>query len=364
MAEAVFVGWETFAILAALISVFASVLLLMFSKIFQFPQFQQVAKVEIVYAASTVFLVLVIIGVVKGGENMLVGIASEMFSASYGVPLPGTLVTAGGQDATLIDITKLYMEPAITCSRKIINMLYAISIPSEAIASVYLEIFMSEHASGFGFKILVERINNATQALQFFVLSYYVIVHILNFINHYALFFVGVGVVLRAFPPTRGAGAYIIAFAIGMYLVFPMTYILATSMTLPYVKPAIIDNDNNIAAISYAPGRGFSSNVVCTLPELGDMQYCGFTTGGKMFEIKSWMSLHRSKIKDFLGIDPTSPLNISNDSSLTSVLRHITITICFVPLVAMVLVLTFVLSTSNLFGGNIPEIGRGLVKFL
>ena len=38
--------------------------------------------------------------------------------------------------------------------------------------------------------------------------------------------------------------------------------------------------------------------------------------------------------------------------------------ICVFPIIALVILLTFVLNTTNLFGGNIPEIGRGLVKLI
>lgn len=345
----VFAGWEEFAVLAALVSVFASTLLLMFSRAFQFAQWQQLAKLEIIYAASTVFLVVVITALLSFGQNPLVAMASQMYAASYGISVPGILVNDAGQQATLIDIAKLYMQPPVECSKTIINQLYRISIFAEPIASVYMEIFMSEHASGFGFKVLTERINNAVQFLQFYVFAYYVMVHILNFINHYALFFLGVGVVLRAFPPTRGAGAYIIGLSLGFYIIFPMVYILSSSVVMPYIKSGTISGGSTP---QYEAGRGFSSNIVCTVPAIGDFNYAGFTSVGKIFEIKSWFDVHKGTIRSFF------------DANLTSFFRHIVIALCFLPLVSMVLVLTFVLSTTNLFGGNIPEIGRGLVKLL
>jgi len=36
--------------------------------------------------------------------------------------------------------------------------------------------------------------------------------------------FLPIGIILRAFPPTRGAGAVMIALAIGFYIVYPFTY--------------------------------------------------------------------------------------------------------------------------------------------
>ena len=42
--------------------------------------------------------------------------------------------------------------------------------------------------------------------------------------------------------------------------------------------------------------------------------------------------------------------------------KHLVYVICIFPLIAFTILLTFVLNTTNLFGGNIPEIGRGIVK--
>ena len=80
-----------------------------------------------------------------------------------------------------------------------------------AMTSVYMEIFMSEHASGFGLKWIEERIMNTTASLTFYMYVFYLIGHLFDFIKYYAGFFFSIGVALRAFPPTRGAGAYVMA---------------------------------------------------------------------------------------------------------------------------------------------------------
>jgi len=44
--------------------------------------------------------------------------------------------------------------------------------------------------------------------------------------------------------------------------------------------------------------------------------------------------------------------------------RRLINSVCIVPIVALVVTMTFILNGTNLFGGNIPEIGRGLVKLI
>ncbi len=360
-------GWEGLAVLAAFIGVIGAALLLMFGRLFEAKHLVQAAKIELLYAASTVLLVLFIIGMVNGAQELLGRIASEMFLASYGVPNSASagriFITGpgGGHELSLIGIAKLYLQPAVACSSDIIRFLYGVSIFVEPLASVYMEVFMSEHASGLGFKLISERINNAVGFLQFYVFAFYVLVHILNFLDYYAPFFITIGVILRAFPPTRGAGAFVIAFSIGMYIIFPMAYIIGASLAMPYVKPAIMDIDstqfNNAAAqprveASAESTLGIRGFATCALPSLDQINYCGFGTTDKILELKTWYDTHKPDIENVFTVH------------IVDLLMHLTVVVCFLPLVSMVIVLTFVLSTTNLFGGNIPEIGRGLIKFL
>ena len=47
-----------------------------------------------------------------------------------------------------------------------------------------------------------------------------------------------------------------------------------------------------------------------------------------------------------------------------TLIKNLLSAICLAPVIAIILMMTFILNTTNLFGGNIPEIGRGLVKLI
>ena len=100
------------------------------------------------------------------------------------------------------------MQTPTQCVQRFMSVLYALAVPVDAMASVYMEIFMSEHASGFGVKWISERIVNATQSFSFYMYMFFLIGHTFDFIKYYAGFFFSIGVAMRAFPPTRGAGAW------------------------------------------------------------------------------------------------------------------------------------------------------------
>ena len=56
--DMLYADWKTLAILAAAGSVLASIMLIMFSRLFDLRTLEQSAKAEFVFAASTVFIVL------------------------------------------------------------------------------------------------------------------------------------------------------------------------------------------------------------------------------------------------------------------------------------------------------------------
>ncbi|MBU0591322.1 hypothetical protein KKF81_02250 [Candidatus Micrarchaeota archaeon] len=368
--SSIYADWGTLSIAAASLSVIVSAMLIMLSRLFSMPNFEQIAKTEFVYAASTVFIVIMVIAIVQYVEVQIsngdASIARCLYLSSFQCRCDAPGHFGGDTAMTLIDWMKLYLKTPTYCVDDFMNVLYALSIPVEATASMFLEIFMSEHASGFGMKWIAERITNATQSFSFYMYMFYLINYILDFVKYYAGFFFSIGVVLRAFPPTRGAGAYLMAIAFGLYFVFPLAYILISSVSLQHTQSDVIAP---IDGTTFLPGEGGdasagrsvctpnpegSVNYICALPQVTDMtsRACGSTAMGGAFEMPNLIRANRLALQDIF------------DNKLLSFTKHLTATICILPAVALIILLTFVLNTTNLFGGNIPEIGRGLVKLI
>lgn len=339
-------GWDTIAILITILSVIVSAIAFMFSKALDLRTLEQAAKTELVYAASTVFIVAFLIVFVTAGDSLLVDTSKNIYLSSLGIADAHDLRFC--PDTGLTDIMIMYLDPSAACARTLGRTLYTVSLFVEPATTVYMEIFMSEHASGFGFKIISERIKNTTEMLMFYMFFYYIIIHILNFIKVYGLYILTMGIAMRAFPPTRGAGAYIMALALGLYFVFPFSYIVSSAILLPPVKPNFI----GVNTVDNLAEQASDINYVCNLPSLTNVEYCGFTNPSKSFEADLWLKANRDKID-----------SITNVLS-TSVISNIAVSICFLPFISLIILFTFVLSTTNLFGGNIPEVGRGLIKLI
>ncbi len=350
-------AWAVIAIAAAAISVLGAAMLIMLSRLFGLRNLEQIAKTEFTYAASTVLIVIIILpGIIGYLEPQLAGGSDSIARALYLSALKCRQDTPAKFDQyqTLIDWMKLYLETPTRCVQRFMDILYALSVPVEAMTSVYMEIFMSEHASGFGVKWLAERITNATQSLSFYMYVYYIMVHILNFIKHYAGFFFSVGVALRAFPPTRGTGAYLMAISLGLYFVFPLSYIVLATLSLPHAEASITGivkvGDTDTCEVD---PQGALQNF-CALPEIASPE---------TYQCKGAMPGVVTEYVDRLRENADS-LEEMATWRVNDFARHLVSAICLFPMVSLVILLTFVLNTTNLFGGNIPEIGRGLVKLI
>ncbi len=349
--------WRTISVGAAALSIIGSVALIMLSRLFSLRNLEQVAKTEFVFAASTVLIVIMTIGIIGLAEPRLGGPDNSLAKSLYVMSLGGQCYDPGGtsyspicsltfnDQNTLIDWMKLYMETPAKCVQGFMNVLYAFEVPIAAMTSIYMEIFMSEHASGFGVKWIEERIMNAVSSLTFYMYMFFMLIHMLNFIKYYAGFFFSIGVALRAFPPTRGAGAYVMALSFGLYFVFPLSYILIATLGLPHAQSQLMTFD---------PSASGGPAYVCALPAVPDISDfgCGTADAGKMLELRDQLIANREELSTLISLQ------------IGDFERNLIHSICIFPMVAFVLLLTFVLNTTNLFGGNIPEIGRGLVKLI
>ena len=337
-------NWITISIGAASLSVIISAMLIMLSRLISLRNLEQVAKAEFVFAVSTVFIVIMMVGIIELAEPRLGGaqdsLARTLYLSSYGLscnPQPGVFV---GKD-TLIDWMQLYMETPTKCVQSFMNVLHTLAIPIDAAASIYMEIFMSEHASGFGVKWISERIINTAQSFSFYMYIFYLLGYVFQFIKYYGGFFFSIGVALRAFPPTRGAGAYVMALSFGLYFIFPLAYITVATLSLPHVQSTLV--------CSSAVG---STGYACSLPAVPEIRACGSADIGSVMELPDKIRANADILNDFITL------------KIGDLERHLIHAICISPMIAFVILLTFVLNTTTLFGGNIPEVGRGLVKLI
>lgn len=350
--QSIYSDWMAVSIIIAGLSVVAAAGLIVLSRIFSLKNLEQIAKTEFIYAMSTVVIVVFVAILIGIGEPLLTNIIlPKIYLATFNCFSPTAIMQ--NQPQTPMGFVDLYLEPSKNCTVHTLDTLYILSVPVEAGASWYSEIYMSELATGYGLKIISERIKNTANNLIFYLYVYYVIQYIMKFINLFAGFFFTVGVALRAFPPTRGAGAYFMAAAIGFYFVFPTAYVVFSAITLPHAW-------QTTSALASDPCNNIQQHYIqlCTIPDFkGYVEACGSGDYSSVSTYITFLKAFKKEISELLNPEPGRGI-------VTSLVMRMVNAVCIVPLVAMIVTMTFVLNSTNLLGGNIPEIGRGLVKLI
>ncbi len=343
--------WILISMLVVMLSAAISAVMIMVSRLFQLPMIEQWAKAELVFSLSTVFLVLFLVALVEFVEPLLVQLTNTMTMLNFGASghIPVLPTTEG---ITLMDYAMAYMDSVFICIKYLFKFLIKLNFPLELAASFQVDVFMFDLVTGWAYKGPVQTIHILANYITFTLFIYYLFIHIMRFVNATALtIFIPIGIILRQFPPTRGAGAFVIAFSLGFYLIFPFAYILVTNVV--------------------------PQTMACPmLPEfdgLDDMSTYGIANPNKAFDVMLWTDAHQSGFmgtisgaSSYLAGFDMDPLGVVPDAVEFTAGRAagFSINLCCLPFLAMIITMSFILSSTNLFGANLPEIGRGFVKLI
>lgn len=344
-------GWEIYALLASFISVLLAALLLMLARFFDFKMLEQAAKSEFVFAISSVFVAVFLIAVINEGITIEKQIAKEMFEYTYekvgletlkytetdsngepkkdasGNPVRTTFTDAILSAYSPIEIMIFYMRSIMDCTEILGWSAFFISWVAHLFSSFTQDIFMAYPITGWTFSGIAQTMDNVLNTIYFMELTYRVQIYVLRFMDAYALSaLIPIGIILRAFPPTRGAGAYVLAFSIGLYLVYPFAY---------------------FAAVFSSPFPNLCATPQIPHPPIGEQNF----QASKPHELQIWYNAFERDITPFF-------------SKLSDFTTALATNLCCFPLIALTITMTFIQGTSGLFGANVPEVGRGLLKLI
>ncbi len=326
--------WMAVSLLIVLLSFSLSAVAIMLSRAFSNKSLEQWAKAEMIFAIST-FLIVIFFGVLFTlGESIALKGMEGIIIANYaqqGIALtPDTfdLMYPQGDNGTLLHLSELYMNNSYSCLRDISVKAYRYASPFFLAESFTKDAFMSDAGSGWGIKVFTQTAMNIMNYTVFTAFLFTVFNNILQFVSAFALpLFFPIGILLRAFPPTRGAGAYVLAFIVGFYFVFPIAYMLAINLSL---NP------------SYC-------GVPKELPSMPNM--CNTANPGQAEKVLMWAKSQQKEAQSFF-------------DGLRDALAGAIVNLLCMPFIAMVITMSFILASTNLFGANLPEVGRGFVKLI
>ncbi len=327
--------WQISSLLIVLLSFSLSAILIMLSRLFSNKMLEQWAKGEMIFAISTLLLVIFFYLLFTAGEEIAVSTMKSIVIANY--EQQGIYITSAQFDqlypmherGTILHLCQLYMDNTYSCLRTIAQVTYAVSAPLFFAETFTKDFFMADVVSGWGFKPLTQTAVNIINYSVFTAFLYMVFRQILEFVSFTALpLFFPIGIFLRAFPPTRGSGAYVLAFVAGFYFVFPLAYLLVVNLSM----------------------NPFVCGVPDEFPGLPNM--CNTGTVGGAENIFMWIWGHMQDILGFF------------EKIIERGLKGVFVNLCCLPFLAMVITMSFILSSTNLLGANLPEVGRGFIKLI
>jgi len=177
--------------------------------------------------------------------------------------------------------------------------------------------------------LLIEPMHMVAHMIMQVLLMTYMMTFLLQFFET-TMFsvFLPLGLFLRIFPPTRSAGALLMAFAIGFYVVFPITFAFIT----------ILSDDT-----SQEPFNPAQMGV-----DLADFDACSDDFESILGETQQ----------------NTSPEVVAKINQFGSFLPALWIKVFFYPIVIFAVTLTFIKMLSPILGADISELGQGLMKMI
>lgn len=319
-------GWEMVSLLVALISVIGTAILIMAAKVFSLRELEQGAKAELTFALSTLLIVLFLVLAVNFADSLAMSFALESSKKIFDNETHVEMHVNN-----FWEISKLYMNNVYECYLSFEKISVSIDAVLSTMTRISFSAFYFDPISGYAFGMPHEFIQNILGLFYYFKWGYKLMIKTVDFFLYigFPILF-PTGVALRAFPPTRGTGAYLMAFSIAVYFVFPISYLLAVGiMQSPILCSTFI--------LKFTP-------LLLDPCEIEDANILGL--------LFSWLMGNLEFI------------NVFSRELIPHVLREFCLNLCIFPFIALMITFSFINSGSSLFGANIPEVGRGLVKLI
>lgn len=282
------------------------------------------AKAEFINALAMVMLVAVLIVSLNAALGFSKSIASSVYNLS--------LMNDGVEGEASVDhfwLARTYLKQGLQCERWVYRAAFMLNMWYEPFEKITSDVAGPEGTGGGIFGIMSGFLHYVTGNLTYLMVFQYVQYRFLDLIEVMMMpLFLPIGIVLRTFPPTRGAGGLMMAVALGFYFVFPMSYVFIYAS---------------------APDSG----GLCL-----DIKDETVPTSDACYTNLADIYVQRGIVKTNQGAMEGLAEKIS--AAAAGFLFHA----LFYPLVCLIVTFTFIRQVSAILGADLAEIGRGLIKLI
>jgi hypothetical protein len=212
-------------------------------------------------------------------------------------------------------------------------MIFSINLILDVLSKLAIDIIVVEISPLAGLSSVVQVLNSIMQMLLFLGITVQVERSLLQFIDSAALsVFLPIGVVLRSFFATRRLGGTLIALAVGLYLVFPLTIAL-NSVAVRQVA------EDSVSDIQTFLDTAESMNLIAYM-----------STEGDLLSAESWTTF-LGNYKESAGslVDALKSL----PSIMMTMVSLLLVQIVFLPILSVMLTIIAIRELGLLFGGEI-----------
>ncbi len=354
-------GWQENALIAVLISFFTVSIAYMLGVAFDLPNLKRWARSEFLQAMVSSILAVGLVFALSSASVSVTGVLLSKTQAFVtvleqpGQPLQHLPVDLKGGDP--FAVAQYYLGcagkkcvigttpreyGAIYCMKQMYVRLFLINLPIEMVEKSEYSVGGVYAISGWFLNVFVNAIHLLLQSLSFLFIAIYFQKALLVLIQATMLsYFLPVGIVLRTFPLTRGAGALLMGLAIGLYFFYPLTYSIILAANVGQLNTGNVLK--SAACVSYDALAGNSPAT----PQI-ENSYPGLGTFSKAV---FWLMDNLGKIPDWIvGVNGTIPFMVHE--------------LFLYPLVALTVTFTVTKALSDLFGADVSELARGLIKLI
>jgi hypothetical protein len=308
----------------------------MVAKAFSIQGLNMWVRAEYAQVAVSFLIIFFAFAMVAAGNTVASHITADVAAASGNIPLQEAINADPSNPLTNpTRIGQAYIGKLLRCEADIYSTIFIYNFFSEFFSKMSIDTTGTEPiGGGWALGGVVSLLHYLNNNILYLALFNYVQYFVLQFSQFTMLqVFLPIGLILRAFPATRGAGGLVTAFSLGFAFVFPICYVLIVAM-MP-----------NAGAIC-------SQIEITILPEAQQAHSdpCLNNEGAQMvkdYQLKS----EKGRVTGIITFIQES-INIFFLQSM------------FYPLVALIVTFTFIRQTGSLMGADLAEIGRGLMKII
>ena len=249
--------WFTISITVVVMIFFAVALFYMVAYAFQSDQFKRIAFGELMQVVASFILIAMLFGFDMFEQDLVTQLEKTSGAVSAALVYstggsPSTAALSGQIQISPFDVSYAFLRNMLDCTENGLKNAYERSKIYETMMNMQLQFIIElpilklptpinpfAYISSFSEKAAMYEYD--ANELTWLAIFLYAQIAVLNFIET-SMFtlFLPVGLILRSFPPTRGAGAVMVAVAIGFYVVYPLIFTILYVGTPPVIDGCVI----------------------------------------------------------------------------------------------------------------------------